>query len=110
MLIFLAIALLILLPSPWNFVAAIAVTVLWVFELMAWSRTVKRRRVVVGAHTLIGREAIVSSPCRPTGQVRVQGEIWEARCEAGASVGDRVRVSGYDRLTLIVEPTGAGNG
>ena len=40
----------------------------------------------------------------PVGQVRLNGEIWEARCEAGAGTGERVRVTGRKRLTLIVEP------
>jgi membrane protein implicated in regulation of membrane protease activity len=35
--------------------------------------------------------------------VRLNGEIWEARCAAGASPGDRVRVIGRDGLTLVVE-------
>jgi membrane protein implicated in regulation of membrane protease activity len=37
--------------------------------------------------------------------VRLGGEIWEARCESGASPGDRVRVTGRDGLTLVVEAT-----
>jgi membrane-bound serine protease (ClpP class) len=104
MLIFLAVALLLLLPSPWNVVAFLVLLPLWVVELFAWNRTTKRHKKAVGAQTLIGREAVVSEPCRPVGQVRLDGEIWEARCEAGASTGDRVRITGRERLTLIVEP------
>jgi len=104
MLIFLAVALLLLLPSPWNVVAFLVLLPLWVLELFAWNRTTKRHKRAVGAQTLIGREAVVSEPCRPVGQVRLDGEIWEARCEAGASTGDRVRITGRERLTLIVEP------
>jgi membrane-bound serine protease (ClpP class) len=104
MLIFLAVALLLILPSPWNLVAFLVLLPLWVLELFGWNRTTKRHRKAVGAETLIGREAVVSEPCRPVGQVRLDGEIWEARCEAGASTGDRVRVTGRQRLTLIVEP------
>jgi membrane-bound serine protease (ClpP class) len=104
MLIFLAVALLLLLPSPWNLIAFLVLLPLWVLELFGWNRTTKRHRKAVGAETLIGREAVVSEPCRPVGQVRLDGEIWEARCEAGASTGDRVRVTGRERLTLIVEP------
>jgi|SRR6188472_2442654 membrane-bound serine protease (ClpP class) len=104
MLIFLAVALLLLLPSPWNVVAFLVLLPLWVLELFAWNRTTKRHKKAVGAQTLIGREAVVSEPCRPVGQVRLDGEIWEARCEAGASTGDRVRITGRERLTLIVEP------
>ena len=104
MLILLAIALLIFVPSPWNLVGFIVVLPLWLLELAGWNRTVKGRRRVVGAQTLIGKEATVSTPCRPTGQVRVNGEIWEARCVTGASTGDVVRIVGRDGLTLIVEP------
>jgi membrane-bound serine protease (ClpP class) len=104
MLIFLAVALLLLLPSPWNVVAFLVLLPVWVLELFAWNRTTRRHKKAVGAETLIGREAVVSEPCRPVGQVRLDGEIWEARCEAGASTGDRVRITGRDRLTLIVEP------
>jgi membrane protein implicated in regulation of membrane protease activity len=103
MLIFLAIALLLVLPSPWNVVAFLVLIPLWVLELLGWNRTTKRHRRAVGAETLIGREAVVSEPCRPVGQVRLDGEIWEARCEAGATTGERVRVTGRDRLTLLVE-------
>ena len=104
MLIFVAIALLLLLSSPWNVVAFLVLLPLWVLELFGWNRTTKRHRRAVGAETLIGREAVVSLPCRPVGQVRLDGEIWEARCEAGAGTGEHVRVTGRDGLTLIVEP------
>ena len=103
MLIILAIALLLLLPSPWSYVGFFGVFGLWLVELLLWNRTVKHRRKVVGAQTLIGREAVVSAPCRPVGQVRLDGEIWAARCNAGASPGDRVRVVARERLMLVVE-------
>ena len=104
MLIILAIALLLLLSSPWNFVGFFVVFALWLVELGLWNRTVKHRRKAVGAQTLIGMDAVVSTPCRPVGQVRLDGEIWAARCDAGASPGDTVRVVGRDRLMLVVEP------
>jgi membrane-bound serine protease (ClpP class) len=104
MLIFLAVALLLILSPPWNLIAFLVLLPLWVLELFGWNRTTKRHRKAVGAETLIGRKAVVSEPCRPVGQVRLDGEIWEARCEAGASTGDRVRITGRQRLTLVVEP------
>jgi membrane protein implicated in regulation of membrane protease activity len=103
MLIFLAIVLLLVLPHPWNLVGFLVVIPLWVLELLGWSRTVKHKRKAVGAETLIGRNAVVSTPLRPRGQVRLDGEIWEARCEAGAAPGETVRVIGRDSLTLLVE-------
>jgi membrane-bound serine protease (ClpP class) len=103
MLIILAIVLLFVLPGPWNWLGFVVVLLLWFVELYGWNRTVRRRRRVVGAETLIGREAVVSAPCRPEGQVRLDGEIWAARCAAGADAGDRVRIVGRDGLTLLVE-------
>jgi membrane-bound serine protease (ClpP class) len=103
-LIILAFILLFLLPSPWNWVGFLVAIPLWFIELLAWNRTVRHKRKVVGAQTLIGKNATVTEPCRPTGQVRLDGEIWEARCEAGADPGDTVRVVGRDELTLVVVP------
>ncbi len=104
MLIILAVVLVIALPTPWNLVAFLVIIPLWILELFGWHRTVKNRRRVVGAQTLIGREAVVITPCHPLGQVRVGGEIWSASCEAGAAIDDNVRVTGLEGLTLVVEP------
>jgi membrane-bound serine protease (ClpP class) len=106
-LIIVAIALLLLLDHPWNLVGFFVVFGLWLVELGLWNRTVRHHRKVVGAQTLIGQDAVVTTPCNPVGQVRLEGEIWEARCDAGASTGDRVRVVGREKLTLIVIPGGA---
>jgi membrane protein implicated in regulation of membrane protease activity len=107
MLIFVAVLLLLILPWPWNLVAFLVTIPLWVGELLVWNRTVRRRRRVVGAETLIGKNAVVSTPCRPSGQVRLEGEIWEARCDKGADPGDTVRIVGRDDLVLVVEPAAA---
>ena len=107
MLIFLAVLLLLLLPWPWNLIAFLVIVPLWVLELFGWNRKVKNRRKAVGAETLIGKQAVVTADCRPKGQVRLEGEIWEARCDSGAGVGDNVRVIGRDGLVLVVAPAGA---
>ena len=104
MLIFLAVLLLLILSWPWNLIAFLLIVPLWVLELFGWNRTVKNRRKVVGAQALIGREAVVSVDCRPSGQVRLDGEIWEARCDPGAGEGAKVRVIGRDGLVLVVSP------
>jgi membrane-bound serine protease (ClpP class) len=100
----LGIVLLIFVPYPWNVVSGTACLILFCGELWFWNRTMRGRRKVVGAQTLVGKEAEVLAPCRPTGQVRIGGEIWEARCEAGADSGATVRVVGLRGLTLLVEP------
>ena len=102
MLLVVGIVLLLLLPSPWNAIGFVAALVLFVGEVAIWNRTVRNRRVQTGADTLIGSEAVVLSPLHPTGQVRIDGEIWDARCEAGAEPGQTVTVVGRDRLTLLV--------
>ena len=99
----LGIVLLIFVPSPWNVVSATACLILFCGKLFFWNRTMRGRRKVVGAQTLVGQEAKVLAPCRPVGQVRIGGEIWEARCEAGADAGETVRVTGLNGLTLLVE-------
>ena len=104
MLIFLAIALLLVLPEPWNWVACLATGILWGVELFIWNRTVRSRRRAVGAQTLIGRLAVVSATCDPEGQVRLEGEIWHARSTGAAVAGEQVRVVGREGLTLLVEP------
>jgi len=99
----LGIVLLIFVPPPWNVVSATACLVLFCGELFFWNRTMRGRRKVVGAQTLVGQEAEVIAPCKPAGQVRIGGEIWGARCENGAEAGEAVRVVGLSGLTLLVE-------
>jgi len=98
-----ALALLLVLPSPWNVVGFGVCFVLFVGEIAFWNRKVRGRRAQVGAETLIGQTAVAVSNLRPDGQVRVSGEIWHARCEGGADEGDTVVVTARDGLTVVVE-------
>jgi membrane protein implicated in regulation of membrane protease activity len=92
------------LEEPWNWVAVAAGATFEVAETGVFIWWSKRRRVAVGTETLVGRRAVVSVGCRPQGQVRVAGEIWQARCDAGADVGDPVVVREVRGLMLVVEP------
>lgn len=92
------------LPSPWGLVAVVVGGVLDVGEslgLIWWS---KRRRALVGAQTLVGRQAVAVSDLWPEGQVKIDGEVWKARSPGGVTTGTAVVVRGVDRLTLEVEP------
>jgi membrane-bound serine protease (ClpP class) len=91
-------------PEPWGLVLVGVAAVVEVGETYFWLRYSRRRRIQAGAETLIGARAVVATACRPVGQVRVAGELWGARCEAGAEVGELVRIVGRDGLTLLVEP------
>jgi membrane protein implicated in regulation of membrane protease activity len=91
------------LDAPWDLLVVVGAIALEVGEIFFWFWYSKRRRVQVGVETLLGRTGVVITACRPLGQVRVGGEIWAARCNAGADVGTAVRVDGRDGLTLVVE-------
>jgi membrane protein implicated in regulation of membrane protease activity len=89
------------LPSPWGLVAVACAGVLEVFEI-TWGLRLARRRSSVGAHTLIGRQAIVVRELDPVGQVTIDGERWKARAVSGAAVGAKVEIIGINGLTLEV--------
>ena len=92
------------LDGPWDVLVVVGALVLEVGEIFFWFWYSKRRRVQVGIETLIGRPGVVITECRPLGQVRVDGEIWAARCALGADIGTAVHVEGRDGLTLLVRP------
>jgi membrane protein implicated in regulation of membrane protease activity len=86
------------LPAPWGIVAVVAGGLTDIAEslvLLKWSR---RRRAATGVEALIGKTAVVSSPT----QVRIAGEIWEAKPTDDLVVGEEVEVIGIDGLTLVV--------
>src|SRR5262245_12339080 len=88
------------LPDVWDVPVVIAAAVIEIGETGFWLWYTRRRRVQVGAETLIGATGRVVTPCRPLGQVRLQGELWRAHCDEGADEGDEVRVLELDGLTL----------
>jgi membrane protein implicated in regulation of membrane protease activity len=92
------------LDGPWDVLVVVGALVLEVGEIVFWFWYSKRRRIQVGAETLIGRPGVVITECSPLGQVRVAGEIWAARCASGAGVGTAVRVEALEGLTLLVQP------
>ena len=80
---------LVFLPLPWNLIVIVVAAALefslWFFGV----RYSRRRRATVGVE--------------PTGQVKVDGEIWEARSRSHVRPGDTVRVTAIDGLMLEVE-------
>jgi membrane-bound ClpP family serine protease len=90
-------------PDAWTIPTIVAAAVLEVTETLISLRLTSRRRPAVGVETLVGAEGRIVGTCRPVGEVRVRGETWRARCDAGADVGDPVRVVGRDGLVLRVE-------
>lgn len=97
-----AIVLALFAPWPWNLVAVLTGLLIESVELVWGLRLARRWRPQTGPEAMIGKEAEVVAPCRPMGQVRVDGELWEAFCAEGADPGETVRVERLDGLTLIV--------
>jgi membrane-bound serine protease (ClpP class) len=104
MVLLLAIALALFVPSPWDLVVLACGVVLEVGEIVWGLRLARRWRARTGAEAMIGMRAEVATPCRPTGTVRVNGELWEAECALGADVGAMVTVQRFEGLTLVVAP------
>ena len=91
------------LPPGLGVTAVVLGIVVEVAEVGFWIRFLRRYRVTTGVEGLIGARAEVIEACDPEGRVRLRGEIWHARCRAGAGVGEQVTVTGVDGLTLEVE-------
>ncbi len=87
------------LPPGWGAAAIVVGAAVEVGEALFWVRWSQRRRVQVGAETLVGAEGVA----REGGYVLVQGELWRARSAEPLRPGTRVRVLAVDGLALEVE-------
>jgi membrane protein implicated in regulation of membrane protease activity len=86
-------------PWPWGIFVVLGAGLLDIAEsliLLRWSR---RRRAAVGAEALVGQTAMVATPT----QVRVAGELWEARADRPLVPGEEVAVRAVEGLTLVVD-------
>jgi membrane protein implicated in regulation of membrane protease activity len=93
------------LPDAWDVPVVVLGAVAEVAETGFWVWFSRRGDARVGPQTLIGAPAVVVQACRPTGSVRIQSEVWSARCDVGADAGDTVVVRSVEGLTLVVERT-----
>jgi len=91
--------------EPWGAVVIIVGCLLEIGEvaiLRHWSHRLNRRlKPATGADAMVGRTATVADPCHPLGTVHVRGELWEARCDAGADPNDTVRIDAVDGLSPV---------
>jgi membrane-bound serine protease (ClpP class) len=98
-----------LLDPPLGVIFLVAGALFEVAEATFWYRYLKRIRVRTGVEAMEGRPAEVIEPCRPRGRVKLDGEIWNAECAAGAEVGETVEVVAVEGLTLVVRPAAGGS-
>jgi membrane protein implicated in regulation of membrane protease activity len=92
------------LPSPWGLIAVAVAGTLDIAEtgvFMWWS---KRRKTSVGVETLVGKRGVAVGDLWPEGQIKLDGEIWRARCSGGCDAGTDVVVRSIEGLTLVVDP------
>jgi membrane-bound serine protease (ClpP class) len=105
-LVILGLVALLLFGLPWGLVALIGGLLLEILEYLGWKRFLRRYRLRSGPETLVGAIATGVEDCAPAGQVRVHGEIWNARSTEPVVAGDTVRITALEGLTLDVEPEG----
>ncbi len=79
MFVALALVLFLILPDPWNVVGGVLSLACGVVEITYWQRRMKRVKVTTGVENLIGAIGEVTAPLAPVGQIRVLGELWQAR-------------------------------
>lgn len=61
-----------------------------------------RSRTTTGMEGLVGEIGVVRTRLAPRGQIFLRGELWNAASESEVEVGESVRVTGMDGLTLRV--------
>ena len=110
MFVLLALLLLIVLPDPWNMVAALAALAVGGLEILYFYRRMRREKVVTGVENLVGAVGKAVEPLQPEGHVRVHGELWEARSQTPIESGGRVEVVAVEDLTLEVRPAAGATG
>ena len=94
---------LVFLPWPWS-LPVIAVVAVFELGLMTLGvRYTRRRRAAVGVETLVGTSAEAITALAPGGQVKLNGEIWEAHAARAHAPGDIVHVRAVNGLTLEVD-------
>ena len=93
-----------MLPTHWGIAAMLVGMTVEIGEAAFWIRLSQRRRPASGAEALVGAEGVATSPCRPEGHVRVNGELWRAVCPPGVDAGEPIVVEAVAGLTLRVRP------
>jgi len=88
------------LDAPWSLLLVAGALVLELGEAWLWWRWSRTRKPVMGLEVMLGSSATVVSGT----QVRIQGELWQARALVPVQPGDQVEVVAVDGLTLEVRP------
>jgi len=83
--------------------AFVSVPLLLAFFWLAWVMWKDfRRPASTGIEGMMGDKAQVLSKTSDGGKVLLRGELWDAVCRENLSVGETVRVTGLERMKLVV--------
>jgi membrane-bound serine protease (ClpP class) len=94
----------------WPFVLGLAITsAAAITAFGAFALKARRRPVVSGREEMLGAQGVVTAIDDVTAWAEVHGERWRVRSSAPLAVGDRVRVTGIDGLTLEVADSSRGS-
>jgi membrane protein implicated in regulation of membrane protease activity len=93
----------IFLDPPWRYLVIIPLAAWEAFEIYLWLKW-RRVKSITGVEAFIGSTGRAVTDCRPNGQVRVKGALWQASCPQGADAGDHIVVEGINGLVLTVAP------
>ncbi len=69
----------------------------------------RHQPVRTGSDEMVGSPGKVLEWSGDRGEIRVQGEIWQARAQAPLEPGRAVRVTAMEGMTLVVEPQSEGS-
>ena len=87
------------------FISAFAIAnALFFFSILTMALKSRRKPVVSGSEELIGSTGEVIEAIENFGRVIVHSENWEAKSNIPIRPGQKIRVTGREGLTLIVEP------
>ncbi len=90
---------------PVALIATIAcISAVFVFVIVRMAVQARSRPVVSGQATLFDSQGEVLTDFAVDGWATIRGEIWPVRSGRPLARGERVRVTGIDGATLVVEP------
>ena len=80
------------------------VNALFFFTILTMVFKARRKPIVSGSEELIGATGEVLEAVGNYGRVTVHSEYWQAKSKTTIQPGQKIRVTGIEGLTLIVEP------
>jgi len=89
------------------FVYIVPFLVVWIIislGLAVLGAQAHRQKVSSGSEGFTGELAQASEALQPSGRVYFQGTYWQAVSTSPVAAGQAVRITGVDKLTLLVEP------